>query len=94
METRTITVRGAGIAGLWCALTLARRGHAVTLIESSDKPFESACSYYAGAMLAPYCEEEAAEELIRELGLRSIALWRETWPEKASPWSAAGAGQR
>jgi glycine oxidase len=32
-------------------------------------------------MLAPYTEEEVAEELIRELGLRSIALWRETYPE-------------
>ena len=31
-------------------------------------------------MLAPRCEEESAEAVIRELGLRSIALWRETYP--------------
>jgi len=81
VSKKKITVQGAGICGLWHALTLARAGHAVTLIERSKKPFESACSFYAGAMLAPYAEEEGAEKLIRELGLRSIELWRETYPE-------------
>lgn len=79
----TITIRGAGIAGLWQALTLARRGHAVTLVERSAEPFMDACSAYAGAMLAPYAEEEAAEPLIRELGLHGLKLWRETWPGAA-----------
>lgn len=77
---KTIAVRGAGIAGLWCAFTLARRGHAVTLLERSTEPFADACSRYAGAMLAPYAEEEAAEPLIRELGLRGLELWRESFP--------------
>jgi glycine oxidase len=31
-------------------------------------------------MLAPRCEEESAEAVIRELGERGIALWRETYP--------------
>lgn len=81
MPKRKITVQGAGICGLWHAFTLARAGHAVTLIEQSGKPFEGACSFYAGAMLAPYAEEEGAEELIRALGLRSIDLWREAYPD-------------
>lgn len=81
LPEKKITIQGAGICGLWQALTLARAGHAVTLIERSEKPFESACSFYAGAMLAPYAEEEGAERLIRDLGLRSIELWRETYPE-------------
>jgi len=76
----SIAVRGAGVAGLWQALTLARAGHAVTLYERSSTPFTDACSPYAGAMLAPRCEEESAEALIRELGLRGIALWRRTYP--------------
>lgn len=76
----SIAVRGAGIVGLWQALTLARAGHAVTLYERSAAPFAEACSPYAGAMLAPRCEEESAEPIIRELGLRSIALWRKTYP--------------
>jgi glycine oxidase len=81
LPKKKITVLGAGICGLWQALTLTKAGHAVTLVERSEKPFEGACSFYAGAMLAPYAEEEGAEQLIRDLGLRSIELWRETYPE-------------
>jgi glycine oxidase len=57
---------------------LARRGHQVILAERSAEPFADACSPYAGAMLAPRCEEESAEAIIRELGERGIALWKET----------------
>jgi glycine oxidase len=77
---QTIAVRGAGIVGLWQALMLARRGHAVTLYERSAQPFADACSPYAGAMLAPRCEEESAEPVVRRLGERGIELWRETYP--------------
>ena len=58
MQTRTITVVGAGITGLWQALTLARRGHRVRLVERSAEPFADAASAYAGAMLGPFCETE------------------------------------
>jgi glycine oxidase len=77
---QSIAVRGAGVVGLWQALTLARSGHDVTLYERSPEPFTDACSLYAGAMLAPRCEEESAEAVIRKLGTRGIALWRETYP--------------
>jgi glycine oxidase len=79
-RTHSIAVRGAGVVGLWQALTLARRGHAVTLYERTPQPFAEACSPYAGAMLAPRCEEESAESVIRDLGKRGIALWREVYP--------------
>jgi glycine oxidase len=78
-RSQSIAVRGAGVVGLWQALALARKGHAVTLYERSPQPFADACSVYAGAMLAPRCEEESAEPVISELGKRGIALWRETY---------------
>ncbi len=75
-----IAIRGAGVVGLWQALTLARAGHDVTLYERSETPFAGSCSPFAGAMLGPRCEEESAEPIVRALGERSIALWRETYP--------------
>jgi glycine oxidase len=78
---KSIAVRGAGVVGLWQALMLARRGHAVTLCERSPHPFAEGCSRYAGAMLGPRCEEESAEAIVGDLGRRGIALWRETYPD-------------
>ena len=75
-----ILIIGAGITGLWQALTLARAGHNIRLIDKSAEPFAATASRLAGAMLAPYCESEAAEPLIAELGLRAIPLWREAYP--------------
>src|SRR5262245_66197241 len=75
-----IVVRGAGVVGLWQALILARRGHAVTIHERSSEPFANACSMYAGAMLALRCEEDDAEPVVNALGKRGIALWQKTYP--------------
>jgi glycine oxidase len=75
-----ILIIGAGITGLWQALTLARDGHKVRLIDKSAEPFAAAASRLAGAMLAPFCESEAAEPFITELGLSAIPLWREAYP--------------
>jgi glycine oxidase len=77
---QSIAIRGAGVVGLWQALTLARAGHDIRLYERSAEPFAEACSPYAGAMLAPRCEEENAEAVVRDLGKRGIALWRESYP--------------
>ena len=76
-QQRNIAIRGAGVVGLWQALTLARRGHKVTVCERSPVPFAHACSLYAGAMLAPNCEKEAAELIVRDLGRRGLALARD-----------------
>ena len=91
---RRITVAGAGIVGLWQALTLARRGFCVRLIERSREPFEQAASALAGAMLAPHCEAEAAEPIVRELGLRSLSLWRATYAGVIARGTLVVAGTR
>ena len=79
-KPKSIAIRGGGVVGLWQAYLLADRGHQVTLCERSPEPFTFACSLYAGAMLAPNCEEESAEATIRKLGQSGLALWREHYP--------------
>ncbi|MBO0766612.1 MAG: FAD-dependent oxidoreductase [Hyphomicrobiaceae bacterium] len=79
-ERHPITVAGAGITGLWQALTLARRGHRVRLMEASAAPFAAAASRYAGAMLGPYCETEMYAPVVTELGLQALDLWRAIYP--------------
>ncbi len=76
-----ISVIGAGIAGAWQALLFARAGHAVTLHERSDQGMTQSTSYWAGGMLAPWCEAETSEPLISRLGIRSLELWREHFPD-------------
>ena len=75
-----INVIGAGILGLWQALTLARRGYAVTLYDHSADPLASSASRHAGAMLAPDCEAESAPEIVRTLGHQGLKLWQEIYP--------------
>ncbi len=76
-----VSIIGAGIAGAWQALLFAQAGHAVTLYERSDAAMTLATSHWAGGMLAPWCEAEASEPVIGRLGLRSLDLWREHFPQ-------------
>ena len=76
-----VSIIGAGIAGAWQALLFARAGHAVALFERSDAGMTQATSHWAGGMLAPYCEREASEPLITRLGIRSLDLWRDEFPD-------------
>jgi glycine oxidase len=70
-----VTVIGAGVAGLCCALELAERGAAVEVLERSER-LGAGCSWYAGGMLAPWCECENSGPLIAELGAEGLDWWR------------------
>jgi glycine oxidase len=76
-----VSVIGAGIAGAWQALLFAQAGCEVTLHERSDAALTQSTSYWAGGMLAPYCEAETSEPVISRLGIRSLDLWREHFPK-------------
>jgi glycine oxidase len=93
-NTRSITVLGAGILGLWQALTLARAGHRVRLIEVNAEPFADAASLYGGVMLAPEREAETAPAMLRQLGREGVALWRDFYPALRSNGSIVVAAAR
>jgi glycine oxidase len=75
-----VVVIGAGVAGLTCAVELASRGCAVEVFERAEYLGPHNCSWYAGGMLAPWCELEGAEPAIAKLGERSITWWRDKVP--------------
>lgn len=76
-----VTVIGAGVAGLACAIELAERGVDVEVLERGEHLGSGCCSWYAGGMLAPWCELESAEPLVAKLGTESLAWWRERVPQ-------------
>lgn len=94
MAKRDIVVQGAGIIGLWQALILARAGHRVRLCDTDANPFANNASRFAGAMLAPDCEAEAAPPLVHEFGQRGLELWRSTYPDLINAGSLVVAGAR
>lgn len=75
-----VTIIGAGVAGLCCAVELAERGADVEVLERSEHLGASSCSWYAGGMLAPWCEREMAEPLVAELGEEGLEWWAGHFP--------------
>jgi glycine oxidase len=76
-----VSIIGAGIAGAWHALLLAQAGRTVTVHERSDAAMTQSTSHWAGGMLAPWCEAEASEPVISRLGIRSLDLWKQHFPQ-------------
>lgn len=70
-----IRILGAGVMGLAIATELTARGHAVELVDPLPTPGPHGCSFWAGGMLAPYCERESAEEPVERHGLTAIDWW-------------------
>lgn len=81
-----VTVIGAGVAGLCVATEIRARGGEVRLIDRAGPPGPHGCSWWAGGMLAPFCEGESAEEPVTRLG-RQAADW---WQRHAGDVTRAG----
>ncbi len=87
---KSVAVIGSGVAGLSCAYYLLKAGYKVRIITASHCPDEQCCSWWAGGMLAPYCEQESAEPLVETLGLESMAFWQQFAAQHQLSYQAHG----
>ncbi|ATP12099.1 glycine oxidase ThiO [Bartonella henselae] len=76
---KNILIKGAGVGGLTVAFMLQQKGVSVTISAPPHSPVGTA-SWYAGGMLAPYCEKENAEQIVEDLGIQAIQWWHKTLP--------------
>ncbi|GAA4659992.1 FAD-dependent oxidoreductase [Bartonella pachyuromydis] len=76
---KNILIKGAGVGGLTAAFMLQQKGFSVTVAAPPSSPIGTA-SWYAGGMLAPYCERENAEQIVEDLGIQAIEWWYKTLP--------------
>ena len=79
-SSRKVTVAGAGVFGLACALELARRGAAVTVCDPA--PPDTSASAIAAGMLAPALEAALDPAMNGRFALLRQA--RDLWPEFAA----------
>ena len=70
-----VTIKGAGVLGLCVATEIISRGGNVTMIDPNGAPGPHTCSWWAGGMLAPFCEGESAEEPVVRLGQKAAEWW-------------------
>lgn len=75
MAELSVSVAGAGVAGLCIATELQARGVRVEIADPSGAPGQHACSWWAGGMLAPGCEAESAPEPVERLGAQAASWW-------------------
>lgn len=75
--TQTITILGAGVMGLSIATELASRGIECRIIDPNGGPGPHGCSWWAGGMLAPYCEAESADPTVVRLGHDAARWWQD-----------------
>ncbi|CAI28038.1 Putative thiamine biosynthesis oxidoreductase thiO [Ehrlichia ruminantium str. Gardel] len=68
-------VVGAGLLGRLLALRLLQDGWQVTLFDKFGKNDRKSCGAIAAGMLGLYSELEKMEEVVFELGIRSLNLW-------------------
>ena len=75
INSKLNTIIGAGVAGLCVARALLDRGADVVLVDRHTDAGPHACSWWAGGMLAPFCEGESAEEPVVRLGCEAADWW-------------------
>jgi len=80
VKRHSVTVIGAGVAGLCCALELVERGAKVEVVDRGRALGDQSCSWQAGGMLAPWCERATTDAAVAARGAPSIDWWSHHFP--------------
>lgn len=75
-----ILIKGSGVAGLTIGWELSKYNYNIT-IYTPQESLQKAASWFAGGMLAPFCERENAPALIQEEGIKSLSWWQTNFGE-------------
>jgi glycine oxidase len=68
-------IAGAGLAGRTLAWRLLRAGHRVSLFDARQRADLNTASQTAAAMLSPLAELAVSDDVVFDLGRRSMQLW-------------------
>ena len=85
MTPRRVGIAGAGLAGRLLAWRLARAGAMVSLFDAKPRGDLTSASQTAAAMLSPLAELAVSDDVVFELGQRSMQLWPQWLGDLASP---------
>ncbi len=81
-----VLILGAGLMGRLLAVTLARRGHPVRMIDAAaDSQQAGGAARVAAAMLAPLAESAVTEPNVVAMGRYALPRWRALCSELAAP---------
>jgi glycine oxidase len=75
-QNEKVTIIGAGVTGLCLATELAERDVPLRIIDRHGPPAAHSCSWWAGGMLAPFCEGETAAEPVVRFGREAADWWQ------------------
>ena len=75
MTALHVGIAGAGLAGRSLAWRLLRAGCRVSLFDARQRGDLASASHTAAAMLSPLAELAVSDDVVFELGQRSMALW-------------------
>lgn len=70
-----IGIIGGGVAGFVTALSLQDAGYDVRLYEKTRSLTDATCSWFAGGMIAPWCERDGADDPVRDRGVEALLWW-------------------
>lgn len=92
MTALHVGIAGAGLAGRSLAWRLLRAGCRVSLFDARQRGDVASASHTAAAMLSPLAELAVSDDVVFELGQRSMALWPQWVAELADNGEAKSLG--